>query len=144
MHHDLYFLIIEKTMKTSHQPQRVSNRSRFYIIFSKKLLSYKRCSRSLCSSQTTTPPHTPPPESTHPRNTSPKTRSRTPAPPHGSVMCRKPETNQHKKVLLPQDPTVCQTPPTTTKQPLMKRSPHPLKGCCTYFRSPRANRHLFH
>ena len=42
-------------------------------------------------------------------------------------MCRKPETNQHKKVLLPQDPTVCQTPPTTTKQPLMKRSPHPLK-----------------
>jgi hypothetical protein len=80
-------------------------RSRFIFL---EIASYKRCSRPLCSSQTTTPNHTP-----HTSTCMP-----------GAA--RKPETNKPEKppaakshgqppVLLPQDPTVCQTLPSANR-----------------------------
>ena len=66
-------------------------------------------------------PHTPPPE----HRTTPPTQvgvSNQYAP-SGSVMCRKPGNQQLS--LLFQDPTVCQTPPTTTQQSLMNFSSQP-------------------
>jgi len=68
----LSILIIERTMKTSTTPKGAASDPGSFI-FSKKLLSYKRCSRSLCSSQTTTPPHTPPTRA--PINTTNKVRA---------------------------------------------------------------------
>jgi hypothetical protein len=90
-------VIFERTMKTYPHP-KARIRSRFIFL---EIASYKRCSRPLCSSQTTTPYHTP----------------RTPGPQRPGTRtigaARKPETNQHREnpALLPQDPTVCQTPP---------------------------------
>jgi hypothetical protein len=92
------------------------HRSRFIFL---EIASYKRCSRPLCSSQTTTPyttPHTHKcmiggarkPETQVPEPPQPKTA----APP----------------VLLPQDPTVCQTrnhpdpPPHRSKTPSKRTS----------------------
>lgn len=49
-----YFIYRENHGKLKELPR--------FIHVSKKLLPYKRCSRSLCSSQTTTPPHTNPPK----------------------------------------------------------------------------------
>lgn len=42
-----------------------------------------------------------------------------------NVMPRKTRNKQQKNLLLPQDPTVCQTPPTTTKHPFIALSPQP-------------------
>ena len=143
MHHDLYFLIIEKTMKTSHQPQKVSNRSRFYIIFSKKLLSYKRCSRSLCSSQTTTPPHTPPPEHQSTQHQPEDQITHTSTASRFSYVQETRNKPTQKSVVASGPNSV----PNTThhhETTLDETFPASPKGCCTYFRSPRANRHLFH
>ena len=65
----LCILIIERTMKTSTTPKGAASDPGSFI-FSKKLLSYKRCSRSLCSSQTTTP-------TTHPTTRAPNNTTNT-------------------------------------------------------------------
>lgn len=56
--HDLVILDYRENHENiNHTPKDAASDPGSFI-FSKKLLSYKRCSRSLCSSQTTTPPHT--------------------------------------------------------------------------------------
>lgn len=68
-----------------------------------EIASYTRCSRPLCSSQTTTPHHTPHTQSA--RRTSWQGNQ------------KQSTTSQKPMVLLPQDPTVCQT--------LNHPAPHP-------------------
>lgn len=110
-------VIFERTMKPSPHPKRHGTRSRFIFL---EIASYKRCSRPLCSSQTTTPyhtPHTPKPQRAHQCV---------------FAAAGKPETKSPGKitlpVLLPQDPTVCQTlnhpspPRTVPGHPHSKRS----------------------
>jgi hypothetical protein len=100
-----------------------------------EIASYKRCSRPLCSSQTTTPyhtPHTSPRKGTKPhdrrsqetRNTSPgDNRSQSRGPP----------------VLLPQDPTVCQTLNRPFPSPHRSKTP---KGIRTRRREETGGRYL--
>jgi hypothetical protein len=83
-------VIFERTMKTYPHP-KARIRSRFIFL---EIASYKRCSRPLCSSQTTTPYHPPAHTLMHDRR-SQETRNTSPG--------------SHLPVLLPQDPTVCQT-----------------------------------
>ena len=106
-----------------------------------EIASYKRCSRPLCSSQTTTPyhtPHTPPspkkeptcvpgaarkPETNKPHTTE------TPDPSPQKGTGRKPGA----MVLLPQDPTVCQTlnrpyPPRHRSRTLSREPPYWVPG----------------
>ena len=92
-------------MKTNpHTPKGAQARSRFIFL---EIASYKRCSRPLCSSQTTTPYHTPHTRiracSVQPGNQKHKSHTTHPQPsPYGHPPMR-------AMVLLPQDPTVCQT-----------------------------------
>ena len=115
-------VIFERTMKTTTTPPKGhSDRSRFIFL---EIASYKRCSRPLCSSQTTTPYHTPhtpaDPEGTatmhdrcsqETRNTSPTTRTTHPF--------HRRRNAAQTMVLLPQDPTVCQT----LNRPLLSQTP---------------------
>lgn len=96
-----------------------------------EIASYTRCSRPLCSSQTTTPHHTPHTHNMHDR-CSRETRNKVPNKnPTGSL-----------PVLLPQDPTVCQTLP-GNPGPTAFQNNNPTKEKVRTHRPARATRHLF-
>jgi len=125
-----YFIYRENHGKLKELPR--------FIHVSKKLLPYKRCSRSLCSSQTTTPPHTNPPKA--PNN--PSHKEEPPDTAWQAVMRRKPGNKQ--LTLLFQDPTVCQTHNNQTPNNPQRSVPtRPRRGRGTKTRQPGADHRLF-
>ena len=131
-----------KTAATTPTPhperhnQGQQHRSRFIFL---EIASYKRCSRPLCSSQTTTPYHTPHTRkracSMQPGNQKHKSHTTTPGhiPPQGNP------TGHDAMVLLPQDPTVCQTLNRLLPRRTVPGPPPPQKGASNPYWAPQNN-----
>lgn len=111
-----------------------------------------RCSRPLCSSQTTTPvntPPTPPKEHRQACPGKPETPTTTPHPHQETNHTKRdpPPDPGRVQPLLPQDPTVCHTPP--NQQPTSPfHNPHPQPpqrreaDTSPYSNQPAPTRHL--
>lgn len=111
-----------------------------------------RCSRPLCSSQTTTPVNTPPTPHTGaqagmPRKTRNPNNHTPPTPGNQPRKTRSAPDPGRVQPLLPQDPTVCHTPP--NQQPTSPfHNPHPQPpqrreaDTSPYSNQPAPTRHL--